>query len=149
MHMKALKNSPPSALQAHAFRILPHQDLKQSIQKFVATHNIKAGAMITAVGSLEEINLRYANRPNGIVQHGHFEIVSLVGTLGVSGCHLHLSVSNEDGQTFGGHLLEGNLIYTTAEIVLAVLSGVEFQRETDHAYGFRELVIGPVSEQEG
>jgi len=146
--MKA-KNIPPSAVQAHAFRILPHEDLKQSIGKFVAAHNIKAGAMITAVGSLEEINLRYANRPSGIVQHGHFEIVSLVGTLGITGCHLHLSVSNEDGQTFGGHLLDGNLVYTTAEIVIASFPGIEFHRENDPAYGFRELVIRQEGDQGG
>ena len=139
--MKVSDNSQHSRIKAFAFRVLPHQDLKQSIQEFATASNIKAGAIISAVGSLEEINIRYANRSAGNVQHGHFEIISLVGTISTEGSHLHLSVSTEDGQTIGGHLLDGNLIYTTAEIVLAAMPDFEFYREHDPTYNFRELVI--------
>jgi predicted DNA-binding protein with PD1-like motif len=64
-----------------------------------------------------------------------------VGTFSDSSCHLHLSVSDNNGQTYGGHLLDGNLIYTTAEIVLIKLSDLEFSREIDPAYNFKELVV--------
>lgn len=36
--------------------------------------------------------------------------------------------------------MSGSVGYTTAEIVLAELPGVEFSREPDSTYGYRELV---------
>lgn len=110
----------------------------------IAVENkIKAGFIATCVGSLEQINLRYANQPEGKILKGHFEIVSLVGTLTDSSSHLHLSVSDNTGKTIGGHLLDGNLIYTTAEIVIRELTDVQFEREIDSTYGYKELVIKP------
>ncbi|MGF1460657.1 MAG: hypothetical protein ACFBSG_16730 [Leptolyngbyaceae cyanobacterium] len=37
--------------------------------------------------------------------------------------------------------MPGCLIYTTAEIVVGVLSGVQFHRQIDEQTGYRELTI--------
>lgn len=124
-----------------AFRLGPHEDLRQGILRVAQEHKLKAAAIVTCVGSLEATNLRYANRNDGQRSPGHFEIVSLTGTVSDESSHLHLSVSDSTGRTTGGHLLDGNLIYTTAEIVLVELSGLEFEREVDSTYGYRELKI--------
>ncbi len=82
-------------------------------------HKIKSGWIVTCVGSVTQASLRMANANFKKVWNGHFEIVSLVGTLSPKkGSHLHMSISDAEGNCFGGHLLEGNLIYTTAEIVI-------------------------------
>jgi uncharacterized protein len=125
----------------HVFRLKPHEDLRQSIMDFATKHHIRAGVVVTCVGSLEQFSIRFANQTKGQTQKGHFEIVSLTGTFNESSLHLHLSVSDETGKTIGGHLLENNLIYTTAEIAIAELSELEFDRESDSAYGYKELVI--------
>jgi uncharacterized protein len=44
---------------------------------------------------------------------------------------LHVNVSNDKGQTFGGHMLPGNLVYATAEVVIAELDNPIFSREKD------------------
>jgi len=139
--MTALKKNPHSKTIAYAFRIQPREDLKKAILSFAAKNSIKAGAIVTAVGSLEQYNIRFANRGEGTSKKGHFEIVSLVGTFSDSACHLHLSISDNRGKTIGGHLLDGNLIYTTAEIVLIKLTELEFRRYVDAEYGYRELVV--------
>jgi len=70
------------------------------------------------------------------------EIVSLVGTLAAKGGpHLHISVANSQGQTIGGHLMEGNSIYTTAEVVLGNANNLLFVRELDPQSGYEELVV--------
>jgi predicted DNA-binding protein with PD1-like motif len=135
------QNSPSSLLEGFAFRARPHEDLKQSILEFAKINAIRAGAIVTAVGSLEQFNIRYANLEHGEMKKGHFEIMSLVGTLSDSACHLHLSVSDKTGKLYGGHLLQGNLIYTTAEIVLVKLSDLEFSRAIDPSYNYKELVV--------
>ena len=136
--------TPSSSLQAYALRLRPGDDLRQQLLAFVAAHRIEAGAVLTCVGSLTDVRLRLANQEATTLYQGHFEIVSLVGTLAASGGgHLHLSVSDSTGRTLGGHLLDGCRVYTTAEIVLAALPGLVFTRETDPTFGYQELVIKP------
>lgn len=132
---------PKTPLQALTVRLRPGQDLKQEIDRIVQTERIEAGAVLTCVGSLTDLRLRLANQEGGTEWKGHFEIVSLVGTLSTNGSHLHLSVADSTGRTLGGHLFEGCRIYTTAELVLAVFPGVTYTREPDPTFGYRELVI--------
>ncbi len=133
--------NPHSKTIAYAFRIQPHEDLKKTLLLFAGKNSIKAGAIVTAVGSLEQFNIRFANCAEGTSKKGHFEIVSLVGTFSDSACHLHLSISDNKGKTIGGHVLDGNLVYTTAEIVLIKLTDFEFRRYVDAIYGYRELTV--------
>ena len=112
------------------------------IVQFGKDHHIRAGVILTCVGSLEQVTLRYANTGKATQLNGHFEIVSLVGTFAEhSGEHIHLSVSDGQGKTSGGHMLAGNKVYTTAEIVLGALENVEFDRELDSTYGYAELAV--------
>lgn len=134
--------TPPAAtMQTYSFRLRPGQDLKAEIEGLVRRERIEAGAMLTCVGSLTDVTLRLANQDGPSVWQGHFEIVSLVGTLSTNGSHLHLSVSDSTGQTIGGHLLDGCKIYTTAEIVIGVMPALTYVREPDPTHGYRELVV--------
>jgi uncharacterized protein len=132
-----------SALKTYALRLRPGDDLRQQLTAFVQQNHIAAGTMLTCVGSLTVATLRLANQEGPTVYKGHFEIVSLVGTLSTNGSHLHLAVSDSTGRTTGGHLLDGCRVYTTAEIVLGELPQLEFRRETDATFGYQELVVAP------
>jgi predicted DNA-binding protein with PD1-like motif len=132
---------PSSDSKTYVFRLLPHQDLKRSIMEFARIHDIEAGIVLTCVGSLEHYHLRFANQKEGSMESGHFEIVSLAGTFNKNSCHLHISISDKTGKTTGGHLLDGNLVFTTAEIAIAHLTDLSFQRVHDDTYGYAELTI--------
>lgn len=69
------------------------------------------------------------------------EIVSAVGTLGADGLHIHLGLSCTDGSCIGGHLKDGCIIKTTAEVVIGEVEGTKFVREMDQSTGFSELVV--------
>lgn len=130
-----------SDVKMTAIRLSPHQDLKQELIALAKKHPFKAGFIATCVGSLEQIHIRYANEDNGTLLKGHFEIVSLVGTFSDTSSHIHISVSDSTGKTIGGHLLDNNLIYTTAEIVVGELTDLEFNRSPDSTYGYKELDV--------
>ena len=130
-------------MRTYALRLRPGQDLRQQLTAFTQEHQIKGAAIVTCVGSLTTTTLRLANQSGPSVYHGHFEIVSLVGTLSVNGSHVHLSVSDSTGRTLGGHLLDGNIIYTTAELVIGVLDELDFRREPDPVSTYNELAIYP------
>jgi|SoiMethySBSTD1v2_1073268.scaffolds.fasta_scaffold2440620_1 predicted DNA-binding protein with PD1-like motif len=123
-------------------RLHPGDDLVDSIMEFARQHSINAGGILTCVGSLDRVRLRYANqsRYEDLDAKGqHFEIVSLVGTFSTADRHLHFAVANEQGAVFGGHADTGNRVYTTAEIIL--IEGVDwtFSREKDPITTYREL----------
>lgn len=125
----------------HAVRLRPGDDLREELEKLTALAPLRAGVVLSAVGSLARLALRFADRKEETVRTGKFEVVSLTGTLGPDGCHLHLAVSDGDGVTVGGHLLPGCLVYTTVELVVGDAVGLIFHRELDSATGFRELSI--------
>ena len=93
------------------------------------------------MGSLTGATLRFAARDEGAFVRGPLEIVSLSGTLGAGGPHLHLAVAGDDGAMTGGHLLHGCEVRTTAEIVLALSDAVAFERPVDPATGYHELAV--------
>jgi predicted DNA-binding protein with PD1-like motif len=82
-----------------------------------------------------------ANREFNSEYEGHFEIVSITGTVSVHGSHLHISISDGDGKTIGGHFESGCKIYTTAEIVIAAFQDVVYKREFAEDSGYDELTI--------
>lgn len=130
------------------FRLKPGADLKQSLDSVVKANDIKAGWIITCVGSLTDYSIRFANQPNGSKGVGHFEIVSLVGTLSTEGSHLHIGVADSTGKTIGGHLMDGCKIYTTAEIVIASSSEFIFNRKEDGSTPWKELQIEKLKDYE-
>ena len=130
-------------MKIFALRLKPNQDLKDTLKNFVTSNNIEAGFILTTVGSLKQAILRFANQNDSKVLHDKFEIVSLVGTLSTHGIHLHISISDKDGKTIGGHLENGCLIYTTAEIVIGVSEDFIFVRTVDENTGYKELEIQP------
>ena len=127
--------------RSYAIRLKPGEDLKQSIQKFVDANQIEAGWIASCVGSLTDYHIRFANVREGSRASGHFEIVSLSGTLSTNGSHLHISVSDKTGKTTGGHLLDECIVYTTAEIVIQSASDLVFTRENDGSTEWKELQV--------
>lgn len=144
--------------QAHILRLGPGEDLLESIWRYARVTNLTAASLVTAVGSLTTTNIRYANQEDGTVLNGHFEIVSLVGQVdfqnpenlaafNITGSgHVHISCSDEKGRTIGGHLLSGNIVYTTAEISILSYEKALFTRELDNGpkgSGYYELKVYP------
>ena len=64
----------------HALRLIPGDDLKESLDRAVA-QAIDAAAVVTCVGSLEQAMIRFAGAEQATRVPGPLEIVSLVGTL--------------------------------------------------------------------
>ncbi len=86
------------------------------------------------------MRLRYAGKSEASEVRGDLEILSLGGTLtALGGVHLHVSVSNGEGQCMGGHLLDGSIVRTTAEIVLGEAEELRFTRAHDPATGYKEM----------
>jgi len=133
--------SSRSTAVVHVLRLRPGADLLVELRAFVSRAGLRAAFVVTCVGSLTCATLRFANQREPTAISGHFEICSLVGTMGLDAMpHLHVSLSDGKGAMVGGHVLEGCMIYTTAEIVLGECGeGVAFTRPVDPETTFDEL----------
>ena len=127
-------------MKTYVIRLKPGQDLKEELKNIVVSKNIKAGFILTCVGSLKKAKLRLAEEKIEVFD-GKFEIVSLVGTLSPDGVHIHISLADKSGKAIGGHLKEDCIIHTTAEIVIGESEDCVFSRELDENTGFKELKI--------
>lgn len=128
-----------------ATRLREGQDLKLSLERLVIHMGITAATVISGVGSLTSATLRMAgaeaDKQDIRTLDGPFEIVSLTGNLGQGRTHLHMSISDKEGQVIGGHVKDGCLAHTTVELVLAVEDKLSFIEEVDAQTGFGELGI--------
>lgn len=122
-------------------RLYPGQDLKDEIENWVQEHGIMAGCVVSAVGSLSIAAIRFAGSSRQWNEGGDWELVSLQGTLGSEGVHLHISVADKEGQVFGGHLMQGSTIRTTMELVFMEFNNLNFCRVEDSQTGFKELKV--------
>ena len=126
-----------------ALRLTDGQDLLTEIKNQATGHSIRAGVILSAVGSLKESNIRVPVIDGEVkfINPKNLEIDNLHGTVSVNGCHLHISVSDVEGKVMGGHLKEGCVIRTTCELVIGILDDTTFTRENDPQTGFDELVV--------
>lgn len=131
-------------MKVHVLRLAAGADLRQALEASFAelarVHGIAAACIVSAVGSLSQAMLRFADKPGASEIRGPLELLMLSGTLSPDGAHLHGSVADAQGAVKGGHVMPGCLVRTTCEVVIALLPGWEFRRELDAATGFNELV---------
>lgn len=131
-----------SNMIAHVFRLLPDMNLYLEIKNYIKANNIKAACIISCVGSLKEMNVRLASGKTFLTKKENFEIVSLVGSISEERNHIHISLSDDKGNAFGGHLMpENNIVYTTAEIVIGEFPELIFHEQTCEKSTWPELVI--------
>ncbi|WP_338429413.1 PPC domain-containing DNA-binding protein [Synechococcus elongatus] len=126
-------------MDVEVLRLRPGQDLKQALWDWTRDRHPSAACLLSAVGSLDRVCLRLAGGDRQLHRQGPHEILSLSGSLCLDGLHLHLAIAAATGQVWGGHLLEGCRVYTTAELVIGSLTDWQFQRQLDSATSYLEL----------
>ncbi|HNP47911.1 MAG TPA: DNA-binding protein [Bacteroidia bacterium] len=130
-------------MEFYSIRLHPGNDLKHSLDAFATDKKLDAAAIVTCVGSLTVATIRFAGKEQTDSVPGPLEITSLTGTFSKEGSHFHITVTDQDGKASGGHLKEGSIVRTTAEIVILDPGNVFYKREKDEQTGYNELVIVP------
>ena len=129
-------------MKHHAFRLTYGMDLRQGIEDYCRDNDIHSAAIVTVVGCVYKARIRLADGETIEEYDDRYEIVSLTGTVSPDGSHMHVSLADEDGRVIGGHMCNGCLVNTTAEVVLVSLDEeYRFSREYDDSTGYDELVI--------
>ena len=120
-----------------ALRLQRGDDLRICIQN--ACKEIDTAVVLSGVGCLYKVKIRLAKAIEYLEKEENYEIVSLTGTISKGHAHIHISLSDEHGNTIGGHLEQGCLIDTTCELVLGELQEYSSVREFDEETGYDEI----------
>lgn len=128
-------------MKVHALRLREDQDLRKGIAKYCDENNIQAACIVSVVGCLKEVVIRVADGISVFHDINSFEIVSMTGTIAKNGVHFHVALSGIDKKTIGGHVKEGCIVNTTAEIVLLEIDEYMLERVYDEKTGYDELVV--------
>jgi len=117
-------------------RLYEDEDLLEAIASASKHAKISAG-FFTLIGTLKKAKI-------GFYRDGNYEPIEITEPLEIVSCignislkekvpivHAHMAVSDEKGQTFGGHVLLGCLISVTAELMLVEAVGMKLERKFD------------------
>lgn len=124
-----------------AFRLVKGDDLKARIEQKCSEEGINTAVVLSGVGSVTKLKIRLAKALDYLELEKEHEIVSMTGTVSNGKCHIHVSLSDENGNCIGGHLEKGCIIDTTCELVFGVLEEYTSQRTYDESTGFNEIVF--------
>ena len=112
--------------------------LLETIMDTIKKHDIQDGALMTAVGSLQECTFHgvvsLAEKPEQkfTTKKGAMEILNINGLIAAGEPHFHMTLSTTDG-AFGGHLENGCKVLYRAELTIAKFRGQAVARKPNAA----------------
>ena len=101
-------------------KLAPGSDLRLSLEELGRNEGI-TGFVLGVVGNLSRAAFQCPGQPQPTVLEGDLEVITLNGTIGPEGVHLHLSLSDGACQVWGGHLEPGTLVQKGVDLLVGVL----------------------------
>ena len=130
--MELIKYVKPSRI--FMGKIEYNSDLLDGLTGICTEKNIQLGK-VEAIGSVKKARLGYYNQQE---QKYHYidlseplEIINLTGNISLKDdkpfIHAHVSLSDSKGNAFGGHLVQGTIVFA-CEVIIYTFDGPEFRR---------------------
>ncbi len=127
-------------------------DLLEEITRVCVNHDISLG-QIEALGAVQKAKVGYYNQQSQEYQFldidKPLEIAGLVGNIslkdGLQMVHAHITLSDENGQAYGGHLAPGTIVFA-CELIVRVFDGPEYTRGFDQQTGLPLWDMSPDDE---
>ena len=116
-------------MHAVPLELAPGSDLRRSLEDF-AVARAASGFVLGVVGDLAQAAFQCPGQPQPTLIQGDLEIITLNGTFSPQGVHLHLSLSDDTCQVWGGHLEHGTLVRKGAQLLVGVFSAPDSASQT-------------------
>ncbi len=141
-----MQSASGSLQRVVAMRLAPGEDVMEGIKKGCAEHGIKEGLILGGIGSFDGaafmVPIPLPDKKAGygygdpIRFEGPIELVALSGQIclgddGETMFHVHASLADQQGKGWGGHLIEGNKVLLTTDILVAEVGGISMGRRYD------------------
>ncbi len=122
-------------------RIPYGEDVLDSLTGFVREKGIKKGRL-QMIGAVQRAVVGFYDSRSGkyvdIVYDKSMEVLSLTGNISVKDgepfVHAHVTLGDEQGRSFGGHLMGGTVVFA-AEFIIEEFQGEDLERKHDQTTG--------------
>lgn len=116
-------------------------DLLEEITEICNKKNIQLGR-IEAIGAVQKARLGFYNQQNRgyqfITIDKPLEIINLTGNISIKDnqpmVHAHVSLADDSGNAFGGHLAPGTIVFA-CECIIENYDGLRLERGVDDQTG--------------
>jgi predicted DNA-binding protein with PD1-like motif len=116
-------------------------DLLEEITEFCTQKDVHLGR-IEAIGAVQKARVGFYNQKTREYQFSDLnrplEITKLTGNISIKDgqpmVHAHITLADEKGTCFGGHLAPGTIVFA-CELILEVFDGSVFERGYDEMTG--------------
>ncbi len=116
-------------------------DLLNSLTDFAREKNIRTG-QVQVIGALQRAVIGFYHQDQRKYQSisfdKHLEILSLEGNISLKDgkpfVHAHITLGDEKGNSFGGHLMEGTVVFA-GEFIIREFEGRDLSRVYDEETG--------------
>ena len=107
-------------MQHYFYNFSKGVDVYNSLNELHRDHK-STSFLISAVGDLSKVSLKCPLNDLPLIFEKKLEIITLSGYLRSTESHLHISVSDENGSVFGGHLLSGTIVLKSLDVLIGVV----------------------------
>lgn len=110
-------------------------DLLASVKEAIREFGIRQGAVVSGIAALSQATFHKVTdfslkaKNEFITIEAPIELSSLQGTIIDSNPHIHMTFSDDKGNTFAGHLEPGSIVLYVGEIVLVEFDGGNMSRK--------------------
>ncbi|MBF0447495.1 MAG: DNA-binding protein [Magnetococcales bacterium] len=135
------KMLPVTRRQTFMGRLEHGADLLEALNKFCIDEHISLGR-VEAIGAVKKAALGYYDQDEKCYRYfeidRHLEILNLVGNISLKDgkpfVHAHVTLADEAGRAFGGHLIPGTPIFA-CEAIIQAFDGPQLHRKTEPITG--------------
>jgi predicted DNA-binding protein with PD1-like motif len=142
-------------------RLGPGEDVLLAMTRILERAGLRAGVILSGVASLTQLTVRTIVRLPDVppitpadrritTVPGPLEVLAMQGNVAWTEagdlfihCHLDASVGEPATNTYGGHLVDGTIVATTMELVIAEVVDLDVRRAIDPATAAPEIVVSP------
>jgi uncharacterized protein len=125
-------------------------DLSEELVSLSTKLDVRLGR-IEAIGAVQKAHIGFYNQETRAYQFSYFdhplEITKLTGNIslkeGKPFVHTHITLSDESGKSYGGHLATGTIVFA-CEFVLEAFDGPAFNRCFDKETGLPLWLISEI-----
>ncbi|MFZ5899521.1 MAG: PPC domain-containing DNA-binding protein [Bacillota bacterium] len=119
-------------------RLQKGDDLLIALGEICSKEKIVLGE-VRAIGALSKARISYYNQKQRSYETIEFpeatELVALVGNIslkeGAPFIHAHVTLADEEGRAFGGHLVNGCEVFACEFVIQELISAMTFERGMD------------------
>jgi uncharacterized protein len=118
-------------------------DLLEELTRVATSNGVKLGR-VEAIGAVQQAKIAFYNQATQTYQvlslDHPLEITTLSGNISLKDgnpfVHAHITLSDESGKSYGGHLLTGTIVFS-CEFIVEAFDGPVFDRGFDKETGLR------------